>query len=110
MSISENIDQSNNNKIEQNKAQYDLDRKTAKISALSSRNVSKYEFLISKDVLPEKYFLEKVAAIKKSERTEKENWIFNSNISIFLCNIIVDYMFLSCHIRVPIMNPHSIVD
>ena len=68
MSISANIDQSNNNKIEQNKAQYDLDRKAAKISALSSRNVSKYEFLTSKDVL-----LEKVAAIKNSERTEKEN-------------------------------------
>ena len=28
------------NKIEQNKAQYDLNRQTAKISALSSRNVS----------------------------------------------------------------------
>ena len=68
MSISENIDQSNNNKIKQNKAQYDLDRKAAKISALSSRNVSKYEFLTSKDVL-----LEKVAAIKNSERTEKED-------------------------------------
>ena len=65
MSISENIDQSNNNKIEQDKAHYDLDRKTAKISALSSRNFSKYEFLISKDVLPEKYFLEKVAAVTK---------------------------------------------
>ena len=68
MSISANIDQSNNNKIEQNKAQYDLDRKAAKISALSSRNVGKYEFLTSTDVL-----LEKVAAIKNSERTEKEN-------------------------------------
>ena len=73
MSISANIDQSNNNKIEQNKAQYDLDRKAAKISALSSRNVCKYEFLTSKDVLPEKDLLEKVAAIKNSERTEKEN-------------------------------------
>ena len=73
MSISENIDQSNNNKIKQNKAQYDLDRKAAKISALSSRNVSKYEFLTSKDVLPEKDLLEKVAAIKNSEGTEKEN-------------------------------------
>ena len=30
------------NKIEQNKAQYDLDRETAKISALSSGNVGKY--------------------------------------------------------------------
>ena len=33
-----------NNKIEQNKAQYDLDGQTAKISALSSGNISKYEF------------------------------------------------------------------
>ena len=36
------------NKIEQNKGQYDLDKETAKISALSSRNVSKYEFLLAK--------------------------------------------------------------
>ena len=33
-----------NNKIEQNKA-YKLDSQTAKISALSSGNISKYEFL-----------------------------------------------------------------
>ena len=33
------------NKIEQNKAQHDLVRQTAKISALSSGNTSKYEFL-----------------------------------------------------------------
>ena len=39
MSISEKI-KSINNKIEQNKAQHDLDRQTAKISALSSGNVS----------------------------------------------------------------------
>ena len=72
MSISENIDQSNNNKIKQNKARYDLDRKAAKISALSSRNVSKYEFLTSKDVLPEKDLLEKVAAIKNSKELKKK--------------------------------------
>ena len=39
-------------------------RQTAKISAFSSRNVSKYEFLNSKDVLPEKDLLEKAAALK----------------------------------------------
>ena len=38
---------------EQNKTQYDLDRQTAKISALSLGNVSKYELLSDKDVLPE---------------------------------------------------------
>ena len=50
-----------NKKIEQNKAQYDSDRQTAKISALSSGNVSKYEFLIGEDVLPENKLLEKAA-------------------------------------------------
>ena len=51
-------------KIEQNKAQYNLDRQTAKISALSTGNVGKYEFLTGKGVLPEKDFLEKAAAMK----------------------------------------------
>ena len=41
-------------KIKRNKAQYDLDRQTAKISALSSGNVYKYEFLTGEDVLQEK--------------------------------------------------------
>ena len=39
-----------NNRIEQNKAQYDLDRQTAKVSALT-RNVGKYEFLTGEEVL-----------------------------------------------------------
>ena len=55
------------NKIKQNKAQYDLDRQTAKISALSSENVSKYEFLTWKYVLPKKNLLEKAAAINRFE-------------------------------------------
>ena len=42
-------------------------RKTAKISALSSGNVRKYEFLTSKDVLLEKEFLEKAAVLKRFE-------------------------------------------
>ena len=41
-------------KIEQNKPQYNLDRQTAKILALSKRNVSKYELLTGKDILLEK--------------------------------------------------------
>ena len=44
MTFNEKI-KTNNNKIEQNKAQYILDRQTAKISALSSGNVGKNEFL-----------------------------------------------------------------
>ena len=63
MTVSEKINIVNN-KIEQNKSQYDLDRHTTKISASSSENVSKYEFLAGKDVLPEKDLLEKDATIK----------------------------------------------
>ena len=37
-------------KIVQNKAHYDLDRKTAKISALSSNNLDKYEYLTGEDL------------------------------------------------------------
>ena len=53
MSICEKI-KAINKKIEQNKAQYDLDRQIAKISSVSSGNVCKYEFLSGKDLLPEK--------------------------------------------------------
>ena len=55
-----------NYKIESNKAQYDLDHYylAAKISALSPRNASKYEFLIGQDVFSEKYFLDKAGAMK----------------------------------------------
>ena len=37
-------------KIMQNEAKYDLDRKAAKISALFSNNLDKYEYLIGKDL------------------------------------------------------------
>ena len=39
-----------NRKIKQNEAQYDLDREAAKISALSSNNLDKYEYLTSEDL------------------------------------------------------------
>ena len=39
-----------NKKIMQNEAQYDLDRKAAKISALSSNNLDKYEYLTREDL------------------------------------------------------------
>ena len=58
MSISE-INKEINSKIEQKKSQYNIDRQTDKISALSSENVSKYEFLTDKDVLPEKKLVRK---------------------------------------------------
>ena len=37
-------------KIRANKAQYDLDRQTAKISTLSSGELEKYEYLIGKNL------------------------------------------------------------
>ena len=55
------------NKIEQNKAQYNLDRQTVMVSALSSGNVGKYEFLAGQDILPEKELLEKTSTIKRFE-------------------------------------------
>ena len=39
-----------NKKIMQNEAQYDLDRKAAKIFALSSNNLDKYEYLTGEDL------------------------------------------------------------
>ena len=66
MSISEKI-KTIENKIKQNKAQNNLDRQSAKVSALSSGNVSKYEFQIGKDVLPEKDLLQKAATMKRLE-------------------------------------------
>ena len=51
MTVSEKI-RTNDSKVDENKAQYGLDRQTAKNLALPSENVGKYEFLIGKDVLP----------------------------------------------------------
>ena len=39
-----------NRKLMQNEEQYDLDRKAAKISALSSNNLDKYEYLTGEDL------------------------------------------------------------
>ena len=66
MSISEKT-KAMNKKIKQNKVQYDLNRQATNISALSSRNVSKYESLNAEDVLLEKDLLEKAAALKRFE-------------------------------------------
>ena len=39
-----------NRKIKQNETQYELDRKAAKISALPSGNLDKYEYLTGEDL------------------------------------------------------------
>ena len=41
-----------NRKIKQNESQYDLDREAAKISALSSNNLDKYELLTGENLGP----------------------------------------------------------
>ena len=47
-------------KIKANKAQYDLDRKSAKVSALSSGELEKYEYLTGEDLGYKPKVLEKV--------------------------------------------------
>ena len=59
MTVSEKI-KIIDNKMEQNKAQYDLDTQTARTLASSSGNLEKYQFLTGKNVLLEKDQLEKV--------------------------------------------------
>ena len=49
-----------NRKIMQNEAQYDLDREAAKISALSSNNLDKYEYLTGEDLAIKPSTVEKV--------------------------------------------------
>ena len=63
MNISEKF-KAINNKIKQNKGQCNLYNQIAEISALSSGNVSKYEFLVGKNILPKKDLLEKAATMK----------------------------------------------
>ena len=53
MSIREKI-KAVDNKIEQNKGQYNLDRRTADTFALPLGNVTKSEFFTSKDILSER--------------------------------------------------------
>ena len=53
MTVNEKI-KTNDSKIKQNKAQFNLDKQTAKISALLSGNVGIYEFLTGTNFLSEK--------------------------------------------------------
>ena len=49
MTITDQI-KTSNRKIMQNEAQYDLDRKAATISVLSSNNLNKYGYLTGEDL------------------------------------------------------------
>ena len=64
-------------KNEQNKNHYNLDKPTAKISALASGNFGKYKFLTGGHILPEKELLEKVATIKILEYS-----LFDSEVTL----------------------------
>ena len=86
MSFSEKI-KTMDNTIEQNKARYNLDRQAAKISALLSGNVGKYEFLTDKDVLPEKDLLEKAATIKKFEYSPLSSELKKNKLTLQKMNI-----------------------
>ena len=52
-------------KIQQNKLQYNLNRETAKISALSSGSVGEYEFSARVEILSEEGLLEKLQQSKE---------------------------------------------
>ena len=52
------------NKIEENKVQYNLDRQTANSLALSLKIIDKYEILTGGNILTEKELLQKSATIK----------------------------------------------
>ena len=52
------------NKIEENKVQYNLDRQTANTLALSLKIIDKYEILTGGNILTEKELLQKSATIK----------------------------------------------
>ena len=78
MSISDKI-KTINNKIEEKKAQYDFDRQTTKIPALSSGNVSKYKCLTGRGVLPEKKLVRKKCWIEKTWIFSVRQWIKSTN-------------------------------
>ena len=81
MNFSEKI-KTIDNKIQLHKGQYNLDRQSAKISALLSGNAGKYGFLAGEDILPEREQLEKVANIKRF--TIIHHWVVNQKSKLAL--------------------------
>ena len=67
-----------NRKIKQNESQYDLDRKAAEISALSSKNLDKYEYLTGEDLGLKSSTIEK-AKFEYSPLGISLNRVFNKN-------------------------------
>ena len=67
-----------NRKIKQNEVQYDLDREAAKISALPSTNLDKYEYLTGEDLGLKPSTVEK-AKFEYSPLGMSLNKVFNKN-------------------------------
>ena len=63
-----------NRKTKQNEAQYDLDREVAKISALSSNNLDKYEYLTGEDLDIKPSTVEQVK-FEYSPLGKSSNWV-----------------------------------
>ena len=73
----------NDDKVRDEKRQYDINREAAKISALSFEKIGKYEYLTSEEILPSnqrqiieqtKFYHSKIFSIRKSkQKTKKKN-------------------------------------
>ena len=77
-----------NRKIKQNEAQYDLDREAAKISALSSNNLDKYEYLTGEDLGLKPSTVEQpkfeYSPLGKNSSIKKESdYNFNNNFAFY---------------------------
>ena len=82
MTVNEKI-KAIDNKTEQNEDQYNLNRQTAKILALSSTNVTKYAILTDKDVFLEKDLLGRGAKIKRFEYSALAGSILEKKVQFF---------------------------
>ena len=75
-------------KIKQNEAQYDLDRETNKISALSSNNLGKYEYLTGEDLglkpsTVEQAKFEYAPLGKNSSIKNESDYNYNNNFAFY---------------------------
>ena len=62
-----------NDQIRDWKLQYNINREAAKISALSSGKIYKYEYLSSEYILPSNQIIEQAKFLKKKQKTNKDN-------------------------------------
>ena len=74
----------NDDKVRDEKRQYDINREAAKISALSFEKIGKYEYLTSEEILPSnqrqiieqtKFYHSKIFSIRKSKQKTKKKKI-----------------------------------